>query len=166
MLKWNEPPALSSAEFLEQAQAHLSAADYAELVAVSLLPSEAPVSRASRFWSNLDTYIRNALVRTQPAAGSADKAQWLRHEADVYPGMKAQLDEAMAAPDPLQRERLLDELRWDALDEALVGHEFGFATLVVYRLRLLLAEKWAAMTAEQGLRLLKELADRNDRQDG
>ena len=56
---------------------------------------------------------------------------------------------AFAAPNPVERERILDAARWDKLDELEVKNRtrFKFDTVCAYSIRIQIAEKWAARSA-------------------
>ena len=56
---------------------------------------------------------------------------------------------AFAAPNPVERERLLDTARWAKLDELEVKNRtrFNFDTVCAYSIRIQIAEKWAARSA-------------------
>ena len=56
---------------------------------------------------------------------------------------------AFAAPNPVERERILDAARWNKLDELEVRNRtrFNFDTICAYSIRIQIAEKWAARSA-------------------
>ena len=56
---------------------------------------------------------------------------------------------AFAAPNPVERERILDTARWAKLDELEVKNRtpFNFDTVCAYSIRIQIAEKWAARSA-------------------
>ena len=56
---------------------------------------------------------------------------------------------AFSAPNPVERERILDTARWNKLDELEVRNlsRFNLDTLCAYAIRLQIAGKWAARTA-------------------
>ena len=56
---------------------------------------------------------------------------------------------AFAAPNPVERERILDTARWAKLDELEVKNRtrFNFDTVCAYSIRIQIAEKWAARAA-------------------
>ena len=56
---------------------------------------------------------------------------------------------AFAAPNPVERERILDTARWNKLDELEVKNRtpFNFDTVCAYSIRIQIAEKWAARSA-------------------
>lgn len=56
---------------------------------------------------------------------------------------------AFGAPNPVERERILDAARWNKLDELEVKNRtpFNFDTICAYSIRIQIAEKWAARSA-------------------
>ena len=154
-----EKPKYRSPEFLEMCAQELSPDRMQRLRAVTLLPNGAPCCEADRKWHAWETYCRNCLARARGVALGADAAEWVQPDADAFPTDRRQIEETMTAPSPAARERGLDELRWRRLGDFAVGHEFDFDALIVYRLRLLLAEKWADLTTEQGQANLLSLID-------
>lgn len=69
------------------------------------------------------------------------------------------LPNAAASNDPLERERLVDIIRWRKIDDLEVGHEMDFSALCCYRLRLSLLEKFHVRAADAGNIVFKEAVD-------
>jgi len=80
--------------------------------------------------------------------------------AVAHAGVIFAAERAMGLDDPLERELLLDSLRWTLLEELAAFPPFGFQAVLAYALKLRLAEKWAAMDEAEGLRIAAGLADR------
>ncbi len=160
MLRLEEAPAWNSAAFLDACRGHLEPGRLAALAASDLVPAaaEAPSCCAAESrWRAWETWLRNSLADARAAGRSGEQGSWKRPETDVFPGLRRQLEEALNAANPLLREQALDRLRWQFLDALKVGCEFAFDALFVYRLQLLLAEKWAAVDAAAGGKRLQEL---------
>ena len=49
---------------------------------------------------------------------------------------------ASRMPSPIDAEKLLDEYRWQVLDELSLGHYFDLDFLIVYARKLLIVERW------------------------
>jgi hypothetical protein len=159
MLRLGERPVLDSDEFLALAQAHLDEERARQLECVDPVPDGCGCCDAEDKWRAWETYVRNILLRER--GGSTEVVhRWHRHEDDVFPGVRRLVEEALNHDNPLQRERMLDELRWKELDALRVTHEFDFEALVIYRLQLFLAEKWARQDAESGMENLNKLVDK------
>ncbi len=160
-LSLERPPPLTSESFLEACGGQLSPARLGRLQAVGLVPvGFGPPGSFERRWQAWETYLRNLLVWRRCHHVGCDQAhQWLRPESDVFPLLVRQVDEAITEDSPLECERRLDQLRWQALDHLTVGHSFDFEVLVAYRLRLLLVEKWRDHDTERGEAAFAELTE-------
>jgi hypothetical protein len=157
-----EKPKLTSEEFLDQCASALPPSDFDALCEISLLPrTDEACCEAERRWQDIETYIRNQIVRQRSTNKPGAAEEWLRDERDAFPGLQRVLNEALDIADPAQREYQLDAIRWQQLDDFEVTHEFDFNKLATYRLKLLIAEKWAAADVERGhanlTALLKDL---------
>lgn len=150
---------ITAAKFIEDCSLHLSQADLEKLTAVTLDP-EAPIQTpVHREWTAWETYFRNALARERAGKQKVRPEDSLRPEADVYPGVLKQISDAFAASNPAEREFALDELRWHKLDDLAATHPFDFEALVVYRLRLHIAERWARKDVGNAWKQLNALLD-------
>lgn len=157
MLSLGDKPLFGSGLFLEHCAAQIAPDLQAQLAAIELVPNGHPCCDLDRRWQAWETYIRNRLVSLRAAKLQQDATKWLKSDSDAFPTDGRTLDELVNNRDPLSRERGLDELRWQRIDDFCVGHDFDFDTLVAYRLRLLLAEKWIAGSAETGRENLDNL---------
>ncbi len=159
MLRLGVAPFLSSTRFLDLVAEQGGRPLSDSLAGISLLPKVSRGYEAERYWYAMETYIRNYLLRSR-CKKPVEIDLWQRPEQGVYPALDQQLHKALGAPNPLERERALDLIRWELLDEALLGEAFSVNALVVYRIRLLLAEKWQAHDAETGREVVSALVDK------
>lgn len=159
MLRFDAPAPFSSARFVQMVAEHAGRKLAEDLDGLDLLPSGRCSWAAERFWNERETYIRNYLLRHR-TADSVETARWLRPCKEVFPGLDHQIKETLVADSPLERERRLDLLRWQMLDEVLLGREFTADALIVYRVRLLLVEKWQRHAVDKGLKTLDALVDK------
>lgn len=153
LLRLGDAPPLDSAAFLERCRSELSAAQFARLERAALCPASdaaPPVAETEQRWQAWETYLRNTVVRVRVARQKLDPGPWLRPETDVFPSQTREIEEILAKDDPAARELALDETRWRRLDELASGHMFDLDALVIYRLRLLLVEKWTALDDDEG----------------
>lgn len=60
----------------------------------------------------------------------------------------------------VERERGLDLLVWDFLDEAVVFEYFSFERVISYLLRLMIVERWSRMDSESGRKVFMEMIER------
>jgi hypothetical protein len=150
---------ITSAKFIENCSLHLSQEDLVKLEAVRPDPEEAIQTPVHRAWVAWETFFRNALVKERAGKHNVRPEESLRPESDVYPGVLKQISDAFAAGNPAAREFALDELRWRRLDELAAAHPFDFEALVVYRLRLHIAERWARKDVGTAWKRLNDLPD-------
>lgn len=150
---------MTSEEYLQACRGNLNTEDADKLEAVALVPDGKPRTAVEKQWQDWETFFRNVLTRQRCRARGEKPEQWLRHEAAVFPGVESQIEEAFAADDPASRQMMLDEIRWRKLNDLEVFHPFDFEALVIYRLRLLLAEEWAAKTTEEGFSQLEDIVN-------
>ena len=150
-------PDLRTPAFLEHCRTLGGDDLHSRLASVSLLPDSGwmPTSAAGRGWCAWETYVRNLLVHRR-ASTPSQAEHWLHDEADVFPGVMRLVEDALNVGDPLAREAALDRLRWQCLNDLATGHDFDFDALVIYRLRLLLAEKTADADTDASAARLEE----------
>ena len=164
LLTLGEKPRHSSAGFLELCREHLSTGRLRQLAAVGLLPGGRPCCGVDSRWQIWETYARNCVTRVRATRLEVESEPWLQPESDVFPSDGRVIEEILATEDPAARELALDKLRWQRLGDFAVGHEFDFDALVAYRLHLLLAEKWAELSREQGRHNMARVVDSGTRE--
>lgn len=60
----------------------------------------------------------------------------------------------------VERERGLDLLIWDFLDEAVVFEYFSIERVISFMLRLMIVERWSKMSSESGRRVFMEMVSK------
>ena len=66
------------------------------------------------------------------------------------------LAEAAKAPDPLSAEKILDEAKWNYLDEISIHHYFDFDLLVIYALKLKILARYQKIESSAGEAIFKK----------
>lgn len=79
---------------------------------------------------------------------------------DFYSEVDFALPAAAASDDPLERERMVDLIRWGKIDDLETGHEMDFVSLCCYRLRLASLEKYHRRNAVDGTAVFEETVNR------
>lgn len=147
-LDMEHAPVLTSDAFDVLCREHLAPADAAAAAALATgEPSDHPYARA---WHNLETLVRNAIARQRALRQSADIAQHQRPASGYDVRLERAVEEAFQAPDPLQRERQLDALRWRLAEELQGLDPLDVRVVLAYALKMRLAGRWAARTFEAG----------------
>lgn len=110
-----------------------------------------------RAWRDRDTQIRNAIARKRAARRGLDSAP--QRPADGCDMRVAQaVEAAFELPDPLARERAIDKVRWESLDELQGSQPISFEAILAYAVRLQIAWRWARRDAAAGQAFLDGLA--------
>ena len=154
-LQLGEPCPLTGNEFFGMCENFVSPDQLKNLKDLSLVPRDNPCCSVETAWNDFETDLRNWTVRIRSQRSRRDGDTSIRPEGNLVASMELHVTEALDQKTPLDAERMLDELRWQHLQNLSVGHEFDFARLVIYRLQLAIIEKWTHHDASEGLERLQ-----------
>lgn len=107
-------------------------------------------------FQEFDTDLRNELAKVRSSRKHTDVAKYLRRERYIEPPIAHLAMNAYRSPSPLEGERILDEARWQKLEELSFGHYFDLEFLFIYALKLLILERWDRIYAADKISLLEE----------
>ena len=150
LLKMTEAPLVSYENFMSHCAGMIYAKNMDLLRRFSLVPGVLPGQKPQDAASD-DPNALEEFIGKFPKGSLAQ--EYLRFETALrHSAMKlraAKLGAAFAAPNPVERERVLDTARWTKLDELEAKNvtRFNFDTLCAYSIRIQIAEKWAARNA-------------------
>ena len=71
----------------------------------------------------------------------------------------ARTDAALELTDLLSRERALDDVTWEKLDEMAAFHYFDLTAVLVFVARLHIADRWLSLDRESGKEMFRRLVD-------
>lgn len=153
-LSLDSAPLISPAAFRALCLQHLTPADQRAMEEVlDLDPAgAAPRSAVAREWFAAETCLRNAIVRVRAARLQRDSAACLRSESGYDSAAEHAVAEAYSRGTPAERELALDRHRWSTLETLAGFNPFAPRALMAYGLKLKLADRWARLTDEQGMR--------------
>jgi len=140
----------TSSQFLGLCKETLSELQYKQLEAVTLVPGVASCCSVDQKWQAYETVLRNCVSRLIAHKTKADPTPYLKDEVDAFMGLEKSIEDAFDGSNPLQAEQKLDRMRLYVLDDLANGHEFDFEALFIYRVKLLIVEKWNALTKSVG----------------
>ncbi len=149
-LRMGDAPAISVTGFMEECSKWLSPDDMAALKA-----SGVPGARSSRDgvevleqWKDFDSALRNsvALMRAARKKGQPFKAPEI-------------LSRMESGETPLIMERALEEIRWDFLEDKVLGYNFDINWLILYFLKLRVVERLAKFDKEKGEAVFYKLCE-------
>jgi hypothetical protein len=124
-------------------------------------------------WYHFNLNITNLLTavncmkygyeREQAIVGSSEIAEAIRTSNSKDFGIAAifpEVDELLhlaEVEDILERERKIDLIKWQWLEEKVVDHYFDVEHLFVYLIRLELLERWTRLEKETGLKVFRKM---------
>ena len=143
------PPPYTAERFLDLCRSQLSAGDADGVAAVmSGAASDHPL--AAR-WRDLDAQLRNAIATERARLHGHDAARWRRPAEGCSLYWTGRAAAAFQEKDPARRERLLDQVRWDAAGELTPpSAPLSVAAVFTYAIRLAVAIDRAGRDADAG----------------
>lgn len=153
MLKPNHPVPMSTERFMEVCGSHLTDKQTTELEAVSSVPSDAYAfdqDSAPGAWNIFETCLRNRII-TARAGKNSEASRYMRSEKDFFSMIDRGVQEAFSRENPLEREKRLDAVRLQFLDDLEGKYRFDFNALCVYKLKLMIFEKENRWDHQHGL---------------
>ncbi len=112
-------------------------------------------------WRMFETDIKNELVKIRAHRKHIDPGKYLRGDRYVFPEITHMLVSISRNPSIIDSEKLLDQIRWNFLDELALGRYFDLGALIVYALKLLLLEKWEKINTANKAGLLEQALARH-----
>ncbi len=157
----DDPPPMTVATLLEHCRPFLGEDELRVLedpAGGAVVPGE-PGSVARR-WLNGERQLRNAVARRRSAGWGVTPETYLREHEGFRVDVEDGVARAFDAPNVLERERLLHELRWRLLDDLAGVVPWGFAAVFAYAQRLHDGGAWAERDVEEGRRVLQATLER------
>lgn len=151
-LKFGADPGFDVAGFDEICRPHMGKKEFETLCSGSIRVSSdvyasdelCPVYRT---FTRFEQYLRTWVAKKR-SASEEEKSQNLPDPAEYFTFIDQELALA-SAQNPLEREKMVDKIRWRELDE-LAPNEFDFDALCVYRLKVQILEKYRTRNLESG----------------
>ena len=146
------PAPYTMERFLEMCRDQLTAGQAEAIAAVVASPTSAlPATGIAADWRDLDGQLRNAIAAERARIRGVDSAKW-RHAVDgcsVY--WANRVTTAFQEKDPAKRDRLLDQVRWDAAEELTpAASPLSVGAAFTYAIRLEIVIRRNAISAQAG----------------
>ncbi len=116
-----------------------------------------------------DYFRMDLLIRNYKVEYISSKAGNETPEYCIYPSNFSKLSEdallfeelepIFSTPDILKKEEMLDNLKWNRLNEMVPYGEFSIDVILIFLAKLMLIDRWNKLDAEKGARLFKQLVD-------
>lgn len=106
-------------------------------------------------WHSFDTALRNELVKIRAQRKHIDPLKYIRGDSYTEPSIAHIAMNAYRNTSILEAEKMLEQARWQMLDELAVGHYFDLDVLIIYALKLLILERWERIRSSDKSQLLE-----------
>ncbi len=156
MLTINQDPPITIDYFTETCRYTMSEQDFRTLMTAEIAPVNPSTQKTIEMWQNWERSLRNELARIRSQKTGIDAERYLR-EGDTSTGVFDAAREAAGAVNPQAGEDILDNARWRYLDELESSHNFDLTKLIVYYLKLQIAERKKSMNTENGSEKYREI---------
>lgn len=178
-LRMTDKPALSYEKFMESCGQFIHGREFQQLKQFSLIPGfrpedadsgehTAPAELLKQFkrgslaerYTHFEIALRHSMMKLR--ASRLGKNFVTANPDEIVSDSEADqvIHAAFAAPNPLERERILDIARWLKLDELEAKNttRFNLDTVCAYSIRIQIAEKWVLRQAGPAERNLSAVA--------
>ena len=152
------PAPYTVAQFLEMCRDQLGARHAEALAQLLGLGGAAADTPPAAAWRDLDAQLRNAVAAERARARGADPAQWRRPVDGCSLYWAGRVQAAFQEKDPGKRDRLLDQVWWDAAGELTpAASPLSAAAAYTYGLRLARTVRRQALSPEAGNQVFDDL---------
>jgi len=105
-------------------------------------------------WANFEIALRNELVHARAARKKIDPLKFLHLPDSPQAQISHVAMTAYRSISILEAEKILDQARWNFLEDLSLGHYFDFDYLLIYGLKLKILERWDEIQKADKERLL------------
>jgi hypothetical protein len=157
----DEAAPISSDDFFVNCESLLSSEDRSDLVRILSGNLDACETPFMCDWMAHERQLRNALVMERVHGQVGEAENYLRENLDYDSRIERAVAEAMAASNPIERERILDQARWNILDDMAQDTPFGPGQVFAFVLKLQIVERWDKVSEPKGRERLETLVGQN-----
>ena len=152
------PAPYTAAQYLDLCRAQLAARTVEALAAILQdQPLASPTGPAAA-WADLSTQLRNAIAAERARAKGIDPAKWRRAAEGCSLYWANRVKAAFQEKNPAQRDRLLDQVWWDAAGELTPpAAPLSTAAAFTYAIRLARVLRRQALSADAGNQVFDNL---------
>lgn len=160
MLHFGMKPPFSFERFLKNCRGFISEKDFLLLTNLPLTIEEYGESVRNptiEKWLAFDTALRNELVKIRAHSKKIEAAKYLRGESPIDAAISHTAMSSHRSTSILEGEEILDEARWQVLDDFGFGHYFDTGLLILYAYKLKMLERWENIHTQDKEELLEAL---------
>jgi len=162
MLEKYAEPFLSTDSFVESCKDWLTDADLSLVKSVGLVPASGasfPSGTAAAKWNDWEINLRNKVAKSRAGKLNREAEEDTLPATDCYSELDRAIQEVAAAHNPLEAEKVLDDMRWTKVDDLEACHSFDVDKLCAYKIKLMLCEKWLVREESKGVESFNQVID-------
>jgi hypothetical protein len=160
----DEPP-FSTEEYINNCAQWVTEREADILRRVLLEEADIAPCPLCKAWNNIETQLRNALVRLRGQKLGVDFKEYLESHDGFSGEIEALVRDAYATGDPLELEEGLDRARWQLANELVGQNPFEFEKVLAYGIQLKIVERWHRMDVHTGKEKLEAVITANTREE-
>ncbi len=153
LLTFGEELPMNSDEFVKNSSDWISVPETERLKNLKIIPGEIldeNTGALEKNWYNWEICLRNRLADHRAGKLTRDASEYIREYPDYFSEVESVVQEITTISNPLSIEKKLDSIRWKKLGDMESGHEFDFEKLCIYKLKLMILEKWTEREEQRG----------------
>lgn len=155
-LRFSLNPPFSFDKFLEKCNEFIPGQDVEILRSIPEGARNFKYRPVIKEWLDFDTMLRNELVKIRASRKRIAPEKYLRPDGYAGSSFYHIAQAAHRNPSLLEGEKILDEARWNYLEELTFMHYFDLEFLIIYAYKLLILERWVKINSADKNRLLEE----------
>jgi len=154
-IDFDSAPPLSYEDFLQRCNDWLSVSNCDAAKALLYgISSEHPFVIA---WLDKETILRNALVQSRARAAGIDATLHTRYAHGCDKKIESDVEDAIQHKNPLQKERAIDKIRWETVEELQGPDPLSIKAIFAYAVKLAIVTRWSKRNIESGKAVFGEL---------
>lgn len=157
MLHFAGKPPFSFEKFLSKCQDFIPQRDLRALENLHAEDLSQQKSKTIQKLLGFEISLKNELVKLRAARKKVAPEKYLKPNGYAGISIYRIAVAAQRNPSPLEAERILDQARWNFLDELAIGHYFDLDFLIIYALKLLILGRWEKINKADKAALLENL---------
>ena len=158
MLHFGNPPPFSFERLIQMCEGIISVEDIniLKITAKGMDYAYDGSQPTLKKWFVFEVALRNELVKIRASRKHMDPQRYLRLSDNTEPYISRIALAASRIPSIIDAEMMLDQERWQQLEELSLGHFFDIDCLIIYGLKLLILERWDRIRTADKTRMLEE----------
>ncbi len=124
--------------------------------------TEGTDNRTIRDFSAFEITLRNELAKIRASRKHMDENEHIKEGGYFDAAINQLAINAHKSASVPEGEKMIDEARWQKLDELSMGHYFDFDALAIYAVKLLILEKWNNVKKANSGKLVEETLARGE----